>query len=274
MSIDFADAIIWLWFIFLGGSICIGLLKAAYDPARRFVRRTVPIRSWREEKKRDDAEKTRVEGLFLKFVRETRPLAPKAKKHQEAAVYRHVWKRAAVLEIMAQRQQDVERAALYREFQELASGQYYPIAPSNAYGTVQLQLESRAGGRLLELEERRLLPPPPRGQKRRKPGASKPCIYVGRTSDGMVYVGQTQEAPELRGYQHRREGTGPFKSGDPEVDWSVLEPNLPLSMLDEMESYYIGLLDAFESGYNENRGNDSEAYDRGCAERVATATQI
>ena len=254
--------------IIMGALFAFAFASAIYGPARDLVRRIIPIRAWREEREEAAAERRRVESLFLDFVRETRPLAPQATKHREAAVYRHTWKRAAVLEVMAQDQEDDERAALYREFQKLAGKQYYPIAPSNAYGTVQLRLEPRAGGRLLELEKKRLLPPPPRGQKRRKPHALNPCVHVGRDSNGKVYVGQTQEARELRWLQHRTEGTGPFKDGDPEVDWKVLEADVPLAKLDEMESYYIGKLNALETGYNENRGNDSEAYDRGCAERV------
>ena len=53
----------------------------------------------------------------------------------------------------------------------------------------------------------------------------------------------------------------------------MLVPDVPLSKLDEMESYCIGLYDALESGYNENRGNDSEAYERGCAERLAATLE-
>ena len=57
MSIDFADAIVWLWFIFLGGSIGIVLLKAAYGPAKRQIQRVIPFRSWREQKEIEDAER-------------------------------------------------------------------------------------------------------------------------------------------------------------------------------------------------------------------------
>ena len=266
MSIDFADAIVWLWFIFLGGSIGIGLLKAAYGPAKRQIQRVIPIQSWREQKEIEDAERRRVESLFLAFVGETRPLAPKAKRHQEAAVFRHAWKRAAVLEILFQRSE--ERVALYQEFQNLASAQYYPIAPSNAYGTVQLKLEPAAAQRLMEVERKRLLPPPPRGDKKQKPGPTKPCVYYGIAGDSKVYVGQTQEPPERRWLQHRTEGTGPFKGGHQHVIWDVVKADVPLAKLDETESYYIGLYDSLESGYNENRGNDIAAYERGSACRM------
>ncbi len=227
------------------------------------------IQAWRERRAEAAAERKRIERLFLEFVEETRSLAPKAKKHPEAALYRHAWKRAVVLEVMYQEQADDERASLYREFQEIAGDQYYPVAPYSRYGQARLRLESAAGRRLLELEQKRLLPPLPRGQRRKKPGAPKPCIYVGTTSDGKAYVGQTQEPPEERWLQHRTAITGPFKEGTPHPDWRVLVPDVPLSKLDEMESYYIGLYDALESGYNENRGNDSEAYERGCAERLS-----
>lgn len=230
------------------------------------------IQAWRERRAEAEAEHRQLERLFLEFVEETRPLAPKAKKHSEAALYRHAWKRAVVLEVMYQEQSDDKHASLYRKFQEIAGDQYYPVAPSTRYGQARLKLESPAGRRLLELEKKRLLPRSERSQKRRrKPGAPKACVYVGRDTDGKVYVGQTQEARELRWLQHRTEGTGPFKDGDPDIDWKVLEGDVPLAKLDEVESYYIGQLNALEDGYNENRGNDSEAYDRGCAERLLAA---
>lgn len=263
----------WLVLIFFGVLVAIGFARMVNEPVRRLVRRLIPVPAWREQREIEDAERRRVESVFLDFVRETRPLAPKAKQHQDAAVYRHAWKRAAVLEIIAQREENDERAALYRQFQKLASGQYYPIAPSNAYGTVQLRLEPSAAQRLLELEEKRLLPPEPKGQKRKKPGASKPCVYIGRSSDGKVYVGQTQEPPEKRWLQHRTEGTGPFKDGHPDIDWKVVETDVPAERLNERESYFIGLLSAIDDGYNENRGNDADAYEQGRTERLATRSR-
>ena len=84
-----------------------------------------------------------------------------------------------------------------------------------------------------------------------------------------MYVGQTQDAPERRWLQHRADGTGPFKNGDQYVTWEVVEGEVPTAKLDERESYCIGLFDAFENGYNENRGNDFAAYERGCSARLS-----
>ncbi len=141
----------WLGLIFVGVLFAIGFARTVNEPARQLIRRMIPLPAWREQRENEAAERSRVESLFLGFVGETRPLAPKAKKHQEAAVFRHAWKRAAVLEILYQRQEDDESASLYREFQGLASGQYYSIAPSNAYGKVRLRLEPSATQHLLEL---------------------------------------------------------------------------------------------------------------------------
>ncbi len=215
------------------------------------------FKHWRQRRKEAAAEKARIERLFDGFLAESRPLAPRARKHQEAAVYRHAWKRSAVLEVLYQREMDDKKVLLFRAFQQLAADRYYRMAPVNAYGTVRLKIESEAAERLLEAEAKRLSPQP---AKKPPPTA---CIYLGRCEEGRVYIGQTIEVPERRWVQHRVEGTGPFKDGAQFPHWEVLEGNIPKGHLDERESYYIGLLDTFQNGYNETRGNDWDAYERG-----------
>jgi hypothetical protein len=83
-------------------------------------------------------------------------------------------------------------------------------------------------------------------------------------------VGQTLEAPERRWIQHRAEGTGPFKRGAQYVEWKVIRGEVQPAKLNELESYYIGLFNAYENGHNDNRGNDSMAYERG---RIAHGRQ-
>lgn len=214
----------------------------------------------REAKAMDAALRSRYEIAFEGFLKETHPFVPpRATKHKEAALYRHAWKRACVLEILAQRMNDPPRIDLYREFQQIAVERYYSVAPDGPYGTVQLRMEAKASARLLKAEIERLLPA-------RKLQANPPelaCVYIGKCEKGLVYVGQTTQPPEFRWVQHRSERTGPFKQGANYVTWEVLVGPVPASQLNEQESYFIGLYDAFENGHNDTRGNDWQAYERG-----------
>ena len=221
------------------------------------------FKRWREAKAEAAAERARLQSLFESFLRETQPLVPRAPKHREAALYRHAWKRAAVLEVLHQRRSDQSRTSLFREFQQLAAERYYRVAPVGPYGPITLRMETKAATRLLEVEIQRLSP------TRRKQLLARPlaCIYIGKCEEGRVYVGQTTEAPERRWIQHRAEGTGPFKKGAQYVDWKVVEGAVAPAKLNERESYCIGLYDACDKGYNDTRGNDWKAYERGQADR-------
>jgi len=221
------------------------------------------LKRWRDARAKAAAERARVRALFESFLIQTKRLVPRAPKYPDAALYRHAWKRAVVLEILYQGQSDETRASLYREFQKLAAGRYYRVAPVGPYGKVRLRMEGAAATRLLEAETRVLSPSAPK-TKRHRPLA---CIYIGTCEAGRVYVGQTVEAPERRWIQHRAQGSGPFKNGAQWVDWKVIEGAIPLAKLDERESYFIGFFDAFQNGYNDTRGNDWAAYERGCDSR-------
>lgn len=221
------------------------------------------FKRWRKARAEAAAERARVQRLFESFLHETQPLVPSAPKHQEAALYRHAWKRAAVLEVIHQRLSDQPRASLYKEFQKLATERYYRVAPVGPYGPIRLRMESEPATRLLQAEIQRLSPT--RGK--RQPSRPFACIYIGKCEKGRVYVGQTVEAPERRWIQHRAEGTGPFKNGAQYVEWKVIEGSVASARLDERESYCIGLYNAYENGYNDTRGNDWNAYERGRAER-------
>ena len=221
------------------------------------------FKRWREARAEAAAKRVHLQSLFESFLLETQPLVPRAPKHREAALYRHAWKRAAVLEVLHQRRSDQSRTSLFREFQKLAAERYYRVAPVGPYGPITLRMETKAATLLLEVEIQRLSP------TRRKQLLSRPlaCIYIGKCEEGRVYVGQTAEAPERRWIQHRAEGTGPFKKETQYVEWKVVEGTVAPAKLNERESYCIGLYDAYEKGYNDTRGNDWKAYERGPAER-------
>jgi len=223
---------------------------------------------WRQSLKDAEAKRVELNRKFDTFVRETEPLAPTATKHPKATLYRHAWKRAAVIELIYQRltEQTTEtkaKAALYAQFQNLAATQYNLVAPIGPYGKAKLVIEAKAATKLYEEEFNRQIRPPATKVDNR-PLA---CIYIGRCEQGRVYVGQTVGAPEMRWVQHRTGGTGPFKGGERYVEWRVIEGSLHPSKLDEREAYWIGVYDAVDSGYNDTRGNHSRAYEQGQAKR-------
>jgi hypothetical protein len=219
------------------------------------------IKRWRHTRAEAAAKRSELEQLFESFLHETEPPSPQAPKHPKAALYRHAWKRAAVLEIIYQQKADQSLAIQFRDFQQLASSRYYKVAPDGPFGKVKLVMGEKAAARLLEFEIQRLSP------IKGKQASPLACIYAGICEQGRVYVGQTVGAPEARWVQHRFGRTGPFKGEQQYVEWKVVEGAIDPAKLDERESYYIGFYAADTEGYNATRGNDWRAYERGQAER-------
>ena len=108
--------------------------------------------NWKTARATRAAAKRKLIASFSRFVEETRPITPKAGKHPIAALYRHVWKRAVVLENIATTSGDHDSVSLYKQFQEIAARQYYSAAPETRYGKARLSLSSSAGGQLKQTE--------------------------------------------------------------------------------------------------------------------------
>jgi hypothetical protein len=217
---------------------------------------------WRDARAEAAAKHADLQLRFESFLLETEPFVPES-KHRKAALYRHAWKRAAVLGIIYQERSDPALAAHFAELEKLAGERYFQVAPQTLYGKPPLQMGEKTGARLLEIERQRLFPC--EEKQRIRPLA---CIYIGICEQGRVYVGQTVGAPESRWVQHRFGGTGPFKKGMQYVEWKVIEGGIDPAKLDERESYYIGLYNAYTKGYNETQGNDWRAYQRGQADQT------
>ncbi len=223
------------------------------------------IKNWKKKRIERATERRRLNDLFEKFLIETRPLTPKASKYPEAALLRHVWKRAAILSFLFKDIPNSEKGYLYKNFAEIAVKRYYRIAPENAYGKVQLKIEPGAASKLLEKEKELLFP-----QKKVSTHSRElACIYLGVDDHGRYYVGQTLGAPEFRWVQHRANNTGPFKKGATYVEWKILERNVDPSDLNKKESYYIGFYNSVVNGYNDTRGTDLAAYEKGINENHA-----
>ena len=75
---------------------------------------------------------------FAKFVGESRRTCPKHKGYAEATLFRHVWRRAVVLQVHLA--ETAEEKNVLDKIQEIAASKYYDCAPSNAYGKVKLQI--------------------------------------------------------------------------------------------------------------------------------------
>ncbi len=225
------------------------------------------FKRWRDARADAAVKRAEFDRIFEDFLRETAPLVPQDSKHPKAALYRHAWKRAAILGIIYQQRLDDLLAARFKEFETRAATRYFKVAPDGLYGKAPLRMSEKTGTHILEFEKQRLFPTEGR------PARARPlaCIYIGTCEQGHVYVGQTVGAPESRWVQHRFGGTGPFKKGALYVKWKVIEGEVDPSILDERESYYIGLYDANKNGYNDTIGNNWQAYERGQAERNKNA---
>lgn len=229
------------------------------------------IDGWKKKRLERVIERKRLNDLFEKFLIETQPLTPKASKYPEAALFRHAWKRAAILSYLFKDIPNSEKGYLYSNFAKIAAERYYRIAPEGAYGKISLKIEPDAASKLLEKEKGLLFP------QKIVPSHSQElaCIYLGVDDRGRYYVGQTLGAPEFRWVQHRANNTGPFKKGAAYVEWKILERNVDPSDLNKKESYYIGLYNSMVNGYNDTRGNDSASYENGLSEnRTKTSKTI
>lgn len=114
------------------------------------------IENWKKRRFEKAEERKRLEELFEKFLLETKPLAPKAPKNQEAALYRHAWKRAIACSFLFDKTSP-ERSELYKSFVQMASKRYSRVAPQNLYGTVALRITPGAILKLVDQEKRTLL---------------------------------------------------------------------------------------------------------------------
>jgi hypothetical protein len=217
---------------------------------------------WKERNTEKRRKQEEILKEYVEFYKQSEPFFPKASKQQLAAAYSYIWKRAVVYQTICEKLlDDVEKAKLFVEFQNIASKEYNKIAPENAYGKVRLKLSAEAHKRMLDEELKRLKPTQ---ENRSKRNLELACIYVGYdTLENKPYIWKTIGEPEYRWKEHRSCGTGPFKNGSSYAKWDVIRENVDLNDLNKLESYFIGFYNAFEDGHNDNRGNDLNAYEKG-----------
>jgi len=115
------------------------------------------IENWKRKRLERAESRKRLEELFEIFLLETKPLTPKAPKNQEAALYRHAWKRAIARSFLFDKTSNQEKSEMYKNFVQMASKRYSRVAPQNLYGTVALKMTPDAILKLVEQEKRMLL---------------------------------------------------------------------------------------------------------------------
>jgi hypothetical protein len=199
------------------------------------------------------------ESRWPAFLAECTATVPHSSKHKKAALFRHAWKRAHVLKGIYQSTEDLENMLVHENFIKFAENSYSHVAPQNMYGEVGLKMSYQQEAKLYEIENKRLFP---------EALPTKPkefsCIYRGvDTATKRTYIGQTTNEAEERWLQHRKSKTGAFKDGAINVNWEVLREQVPFDQLDYWESYYIGYYNSVDNGFNDNRGNDLSAYQKG-----------
>ena len=222
---------------------------------------------WERESPEAREKRKREEEYFKQnwktFIEESKLTTPAAPKHPQAALFRHAWIRAVILENIYAERNELEKKSLYKGLGDLSAEKYHAVAPEGAYGKIPLEFTPKQQQELRKKEETRLWPP----QGKLNENKNLACIYIGKDKNNKPYIGQTLNEPELRWVQHRKEQTGPYKDGQDYVQWDILKGNVSPNELDYWEAYYIGIYDAYEKGYNSNKGNYLEAYNKGIKNR-------
>jgi hypothetical protein len=94
---------------------------------------------WRTARAEAAAKRADLQRRFDAFLLETEPFISES-PYPKAALYRHAWKRAAVLGIIYQRLSDPARVAHFRELERLAGERYFQVAPETLYGKAPLRM--------------------------------------------------------------------------------------------------------------------------------------
>jgi hypothetical protein len=97
----------------------------------------------------------RLQASFDQFLEESKASASmRRSKHPEAALYRHAWRRAVVLESLSQRLGSNENRMIFGRFRDLAARRYWRVAPTTPYGAVRLKLTPKMESQIAQRELR------------------------------------------------------------------------------------------------------------------------
>ena len=220
------------------------------------------------EKARKRAEAIRFENLLNEFMSESEiryKLTNKDKPFEkEYELYRYIFRRCRVITYLLENKLPVGTYISIEDIKEIeqyAVKHYFKNCPETLYGPVKLKLTMPMVNKL-ERQESQTLAELLKGKK--LPVSIQGYVYIGKCTSGKSYIGQTIRSPEKRYLEHREFGTGPYKFGDDSVEWKVIHKCVP-SELDYWESYYIGIHNAHENGFNDNRGKNTDSYELGKA---------
>ncbi len=226
------------------------------------------------EKARKRAEAIRFENLLNEFMSESEiryKLTNKDKPFEkEYELYRYVFRRCRVITYLLENKLPVGTCISIEDIKEIeqyAVKHYFKNCAETLYGPVKLKLTMPMVNKL-ERQESQTLAELLQGKK--LPASIQGYVYIGICTSGKSYIGQTIRSPEKRYLEHREFGTGPYKFRDDSVEWKVIHKCVP-SELDYWESYYIGIHNAYENGFNDNRGKNTDSYELGKANSAQLA---
>lgn len=221
------------------------------------------------EKLAKQQEKARFEKVLDTFLADSEirygllnKASPLEKPHQ---LYRFVFRRCRVIGYLLKINEKVGTNISLVDIQAIehyATQEYYKHVPETLYGKRLLGVSMPMINKLERLEK---LTTKELANSKGSNELSIGRIYLGRCFKGRIYIGQTKRSPEFRYKEHRDNGTGPYKEPNLDVEWKVVK-SCKIDELDYWESYYIGLHNAHAEGYNDNCGNNLDAYKLGISE--------
>ncbi len=136
-----------------------------------------------------------------------------------------------------------------------AKEQFHRLAPDSLSGRQKLTFSD-----LQKKKERQLI--------ERSTNDLRVCyIYLGKGKDDRPYIGQTSQSPEERYLQHRKSRTGPYKTGNELIEWSVIK-TCDSHNADYWESFYIGVYQSHLTGFNDTIGQSKKGFIDGERSRV------
>lgn len=128
-----------------------------------------------------------------------------------------------------------------------AKEQFFKLAPESLAGQQKLTFSDIQKKKERQLIERSINDP-------------RLCyIYLGKSEDGRTYIGQTTQSPEERYLQHRKARTGPYKTGQELIEWSVIKTCSSVEA-DYWESFFIGAYRSHLAGFNDTTGQSRKGF--------------
>lgn len=222
------------------------------------------------EKLAKQQEKVRFERVLDAFLADSEVRYKLLNKsnplEQPHQLYRFVFRRCRVIGYLFKINEKVGTNISLADSQAIehyAAQEYYKYAPETLYGKKLLGLTMPMINKFERFEKLTT-----EELAKGKGGTTQidGRIYLGKCIKDKIYIGKTARSPEFRYKEHRENSTGPYKEPNSDVDWKIIK-SCKTNELDYWESYYIGIYNSLNEGYNDNCGNNPDAYQLGLSKR-------